>query len=72
MAASPQTKLLFLTDKGSRNIVKEALSTGALAYVAKADAAADLLPAIQALLAGKNFVSLRLFARGDSDGPLFR
>lgn len=72
MAASPQTKILFLTDNESRAVVKEALSTGALAYVAKSDAAADLLPAMKALLAGKNFVSLRLLVRGDSDGPLFR
>lgn len=52
----PQAKILFLSVESSPAFVQEALSVGALAYVHK-QRAGDLLPAIDAVLAGKRFVS---------------
>ena len=52
----PQAKIVFLSVESSPEFVQEALSVGALAYVHK-QRAGDLLPAIDAVLAGKRFVS---------------
>jgi DNA-binding NarL/FixJ family response regulator len=38
-------------------VVREALSTGAVGYVAKLKVGSDLLPAIEAVLEGGRFVS---------------
>ena len=53
----PNSKILFLTQESSCEIVEEALSLGAQGYVLKARAQSDLLPAIDALLQCKRFVS---------------
>ena len=52
----PQAKIVFLSVESSSAFVQEALSVGALAYVHK-QRAGDLLAAIDAVLAGKRFVS---------------
>ena len=52
----PQAKILFLSVESSPAFVQEALSVGALAYVHK-QRASDLFSAIDAVLAGKRFVS---------------
>ena len=52
----PHAKILFFSVESSPDIVQEALTAGALAYVHK-QRASDLLPAIDAVLAGKRFVS---------------
>ena len=57
---SPKTKILFVSENRSPDIAEEALRTGAGGYVAKADAARDLLPAINAVLEGKRFISASL------------
>jgi DNA-binding NarL/FixJ family response regulator len=54
---SPGTKIIFLSQDNSLDVVQEALSTGALAYVHKARAGCDLLPAFEAVLRGERFVS---------------
>lgn len=54
---SPKSKILFVSENRSADIVEEALSTGAVGFVVKSDAAAALLPAIDAVLEGKRFVS---------------
>src|SRR5215467_4088704 len=54
---SPASKVLFVSENRSRDIVEKALSTGAGGYVVKSDAARDLLPAVDAVLQGKLFVS---------------
>jgi DNA-binding NarL/FixJ family response regulator len=54
---SPSSKIIFLSLANSLDIVQEALSTGALAYVQKAQAGSDLLPAVNAVLRGGRFVS---------------
>jgi len=50
-------KIVFLTVNTNREVVRAALETGALGYVAKAHLQKDLVPAIKAALAGVSFVS---------------
>jgi DNA-binding NarL/FixJ family response regulator len=54
---SPNSKILFLSQESSPDVVQEALRLGAQGYVLKARAQSDLLPAIDAVLGGKQFVS---------------
>ena len=54
---SPSSKIIFLSQNNDRDIVQAALSTGALGYVHKTDVRSDLLPAIEAVLQGREFVS---------------
>jgi len=54
---SPNSKILFVSENHSSDVVEEALRLGALGYVVKSDAARDLLPAVEAVLQGKEFVS---------------
>ena len=72
--ASPASKILFVSENGSPDILEEALRTGACGYVLKSDAAGELLPAIRAVLKGKQFLSTNLPAfepetlhKGDSE-----
>ncbi len=57
---SPKSKILFVSDNRSRDIAEEALCTGARGYVVKAAAASELLPAVEAVLQDKRFVSASL------------
>jgi len=54
---NPKSKILFLTQETSADLVREALNVGALGYVVKAQAAGELLVAIETVLQGKRFVS---------------
>ncbi len=60
---APESKILFLTQESSADVVQEALSLGALGYVVKAHAGTELLAAVQAVLQGKQFVSSGLSGR---------
>jgi DNA-binding NarL/FixJ family response regulator len=53
----PESKIIFLTQETSADLAQEALSLGARGYVVKANVASDLLAAVEAVLAGKQFVS---------------
>jgi DNA-binding NarL/FixJ family response regulator len=57
---SPNSKILFVSENRSSDIAREALSSGTGGYVVKSDAANELLPAINAVLEGKTFVSASL------------
>jgi DNA-binding NarL/FixJ family response regulator len=57
---SPKSKILFLSENRSWDIAEEALRTGASGYVVKSDAAGELLPAVEAILKDKRFVSASL------------
>jgi CheY-like chemotaxis protein len=57
---SPRSKIVFLSQNNDLDVVRAALATGAQGYVYKADVVSDFLPAIKALLLGKQFVSSRL------------
>jgi CheY-like chemotaxis protein len=54
---APLSTILFLTQESSSDVVREALSIGALGYVHKSKTRTELLPAIEAVLNGKRFVS---------------
>lgn len=54
---APESRILFLSQESSADIVQEALCLGALGYVVKANAGSELLPAIQAVLRGRQFIS---------------
>lgn len=53
----PGSRILFLTAYISAELVRSALQTGALGYVVKSNAASDLLPAMDAVMHDKRFVS---------------
>jgi DNA-binding NarL/FixJ family response regulator len=57
---SPHSKILFVSQNRSSDIAEEALRTGASGYVVKSDVASELLPAMWAVLEGKQFVSASL------------
>jgi DNA-binding NarL/FixJ family response regulator len=57
---SPSSKIIFLSQNNNLDIVRAALSTGARGYVRKTDVKRELLPAIDAVLRGKQFVSSSL------------
>jgi len=57
---SPGSKIVFLTENHDGEIVEEAFQAGARAYVIKSAARSELIPAVQAVLEGKQFLSLKL------------
>ena len=57
---SPESKILFLSQETSTDVVEEALGFGALGYVAKTNARIELLAAVEAVSRGKRFVSAGL------------
>jgi DNA-binding NarL/FixJ family response regulator len=66
---APTSKLLFLTSYVDLDLLREALVIGALGYVAKSDAAFELVPAVNTVMRGEWFVSSRLSAI-DPNNPL--
>jgi len=57
---APGSKIAFLSENSFPELVQEALKLGAKAYIIKSEAASDLLPAVKAVLEGRQFVSSRL------------
>ena len=53
---SPKSKILFMSQESSADVVQEALALGALGYVVKAHAGVELLTAVDAVLQGRQFV----------------
>jgi DNA-binding NarL/FixJ family response regulator len=54
---APGTKILFVTQEDDADVARVALNGLAQGYVLKAEAGSELLPAIEAVLAGSKFVS---------------
>jgi len=54
---APKSKIIFLTQESSADVMQEALSLGAWGYVVKTMAAIHLLAAVDAVLEGSQFVS---------------
>jgi len=67
-AIAPYLKILFLSAILDSDVIQEGLCAGAQGYVLKSDAAHDLLPALEAVIAGKQFVCSR-FAFHDPNSP---
>jgi DNA-binding NarL/FixJ family response regulator len=53
---APQSKIIFLTQETSADIVKEAIGLGAMGYVVKTKVQSELLKAIDSVLEGKQFI----------------
>jgi DNA-binding NarL/FixJ family response regulator len=53
---APSSKIVFVTENDDRAVVKAAMSTGACGYVVKSNAVRQLLPAIEAVVAGQQFI----------------
>jgi DNA-binding NarL/FixJ family response regulator len=75
----PKSKILFVSQESSADVVQEALRSGALGYVVKANAGSELLAAVEAVLEDRQFISSGLSghhfaAASDSQAPdrLFR
>jgi DNA-binding NarL/FixJ family response regulator len=70
---APSSQIIFLSENYASDIAQAALDLGARGYVVKADAGRELLPAIEAVIEGRQFVSARLagqvFAPPDSQRP---
>jgi DNA-binding NarL/FixJ family response regulator len=56
---SPESKILFVSQESSADVVQDALALGALGYVVKSDAGRELLEAVNAVLRGDQFVGKR-------------
>ena len=54
---APKAKIVFVTQESSPDIAQVAFSTGAVGYVMKMCAGGDLLPAVDAALDGRQFLS---------------
>jgi DNA-binding NarL/FixJ family response regulator len=54
---APTSKVLFLSQETSRDVVEEALRLGASGYIVKTDAGSELLTAVEVVLRGEQFVS---------------
>jgi DNA-binding NarL/FixJ family response regulator len=63
----PKAKILFLSQESSADVVKEVLNLGARGYVVKTQAGSELLPAVEAVLHDKQFVSKGLTGRYFAD-----
>lgn len=57
---TPESRIIFVSQESSVDVVAEALSFGAQGYVLKIKAGNDLLIAMEAVLEGKQFVSCGL------------
>jgi len=69
---SPESKMLFVSQESSVDVVREALGTGASGYIVKADAGRELLEGVRAVLRGDRFVGNRFAGDdlvGTSDRP---
>jgi len=53
----PETKIIFLSQESSAEVVQEALDLGAWGYVVKNRAGGELLAAVESVISGKRFVS---------------
>jgi DNA-binding NarL/FixJ family response regulator len=57
----PASKIIFLSQESSAQVVEEAFNLGAWGYVEKSHAGHELLDAVKAVLRGKSFVSSGLW-----------
>jgi CheY-like chemotaxis protein len=57
---APRSAVLFLSQHTSTEIVNSTVSSGAMGYVVKSDAAAELVPAVLAAGSGRKYLSKRV------------
>jgi DNA-binding NarL/FixJ family response regulator len=54
---APESKILFLSQESSAEVVQQALNLGAWGYVVKTTAGSELLAALETVISGKKFIS---------------
>jgi len=54
---APESKIIFVSQESSPEVVQEALGLGTCGYVVKSQAQRELLAAVDAVLEGRRFVS---------------
>jgi DNA-binding NarL/FixJ family response regulator len=67
---SPESKIIFVTQESSVDVVEEALSSGAMGYVVKAEAASELLAAVEAVCQGRQFLTPELPLAPPTERPI--
>ncbi len=67
---SPGSKLIFLTSYIDLDLLREALSIGVMGYVAKSDAAFELVTAVRTVMSGEWFISSMLSTVDPNKPPL--
>jgi DNA-binding response OmpR family regulator len=65
---SPNSKIIFLSQNSSADIVQQAFCLGAWGYIVKVNAGSELLPAVEAVLRGEKFAGGMSFAGGNDPG----
>ena len=68
--AVPDAKMVFLTTESDADLAQAALNSGGQGYVLKTDAGSELLPAIEAVLQGKQYVSRGVAGRTQTNRSL--
>jgi DNA-binding NarL/FixJ family response regulator len=66
----PEAKILLVTQNYDADVLRAALSNGAQGCILKMDSGQELLPALEAVLRGENFVSGRLLSRIEPHGVI--
>ena len=64
---STKSKILFVSQESSADLVQEALRLGALGYIVKTDAGSELLAAVEAVLQGRQYLSRGLLFHSRTD-----
>ena len=57
LTIAPESKIIFVSQESSPDVVQETLNLGARGYVLKLRAASDLMAAVKEVLEGRQFVS---------------
>lgn len=65
---SPDSKIIFVSQEISVDVVREGFNLGALGYVVKAHAASELVAAVEAVSQGRRFVSEKLSEHHAAEG----
>jgi DNA-binding NarL/FixJ family response regulator len=55
---SPRSRILFLSQETSRDVIEAALGTGALGFVSKSSAAVELISGVEAVLRNEQFIRI--------------
>lgn len=69
---SPISKIIFVTQESSADVVREALSIGASGYVVKTDVGNEMRAAIAAVLRGEQFLGFRFAGHDFTEVSNFR
>jgi DNA-binding NarL/FixJ family response regulator len=66
---APRSRILFVSQESSVEVVQAAFTAGALGYVVKVDAESELSSAVNAVLRGERFVGSRFAGHGFTGTP---